>query len=350
MAARARPYLYQLLDLAAGRYRHHLAVLLALTLAMAAWQPLIQIGTDREGDGESSLATSHEWLEDTASPVPPASAPIATSQIRLSQLREIGAPEGGAPKSAVPAAQPRSPIKYNVEEGDTVNSIAVKFGLDADSVIASNDIDDPNALGIGEELLVPPVSGLLHRVASGDVLNELALIYGVTPQVVVEYNGITDADTLRIDDLLVIPGGKVQMARANSTGRGGRSAPAPTQASGSFRWPASGVITQYFGEAGHSGLDVAAGMGSPIYAADAGVVIAAHKLSYGYGWYLMVDHENGYRSLYAHLSAFYVDHGERVSKGETIGAMGSTGLSTGPHIHFELYRSGALVNPLNYLP
>lgn len=346
-AARVRPYLSLLPDLATRRFPRHLAVLLALVLAMVASQPLLQTGVDLGGDGVSTQATPQE---ETVLPAPPTPAPIATPQLEPSQLREIGAAPSKEQQSAVQTNQPRAPIKYRVEEGDTVNAIAVKFGLDADSVIASNDIDDPNALGIGEELLIPPVSGLLHRVYDGDVLNELALIYGVTPEAVVEYNGIKDANTLQIGDLLVIPGGKVQMARANSTSRGGRSASAPARATGSFRWPASGTITQYFGEAGHSGLDVAAGMGSPIYAADAGVVIAAHKLGYGYGWYLMVDHENGYRSLYAHLSAFYVDYGERVSKGETIGAMGSTGLSTGPHLHFEVYSSGALVNPLKYLP
>lgn len=270
--------------------------------------------------------------------------------LSISRLRQMGteAPEKQQTPSA--AGKPMAPIKYKVVDGDTISGIAEKFGVSVDSIIWSNSLADPNGLQIGDELLIPPVTGVLHKVASGDNLNDLALLYDVTPEAIAEFNALADPNSLQVGQLLVVPGGKLQMARATATSRGGGAATVRTTASGSFRWPAGGSITQYFGENGHTGLDLAGGAGSPIYAADGGVVVTALKLNYGYGWYLVIDHENGYRTLYGHLSAFYVDYGERVAKGTTIGAMGSTGLSTGPHLHFEMFRNGVQVNPLKYLP
>lgn len=245
-------------------------------------------------------------------------------------------------------AKPREPFKYAVAAGDTVSGIASSFGISRETVLWANSLGNPDSLQVGEELVILPVSGVLHAVASGDSVNDLALAYGVAAEKIVEFNGISDPDMLVVGQKLVVPEGKIQVGRASPSSRGAR--PSSGGASGSFRWPAGGNITQYFGQSGHSGIDIAGQHGSPIYAADAGVVTTALKLNYDYGWYLVIDHGNGYRTLYAHMSAFHVDYGERVGKGERIGSVGSTGLSTGPHLHFEVFQNGVRVNPLKFLP
>lgn len=128
--------------------------------------------------------------------------------------------------------------------------------------------------------------------------------------------------------------------------------PAPQSAqaaSTGFNWPASGPIFQYFWS-GHSGLDISPPYGSPIYASASGKVILADKLSYGYGWYLIIDHGNGYTTLYAHTSQFLVGVGDYVEQGQLIARVGATGLATGPHVHFEIRLNGQPLDPLNFLP
>ena len=123
-----------------------------------------------------------------------------------------------------------------------------------------------------------------------------------------------------------------------------------------FRWPLDGEITTYFGERGplsprgHAGLDIANVWGAPVRAVEEGRVVAALAVETGYGWHVIIDHGNETTSLYGHLSAFEVDEGQWVARGQRIGAVGSTGLSTGPHLHFELRRRGRLQDPLLLLP
>jgi murein DD-endopeptidase MepM/ murein hydrolase activator NlpD len=114
-------------------------------------------------------------------------------------------------------------------------------------------------------------------------------------------------------------------------------------------WPASGTLTQRFGN-GHAGIDIAAPTGSPVKAAAAGTVVVALKSTTGYGWRIIVDHGNGYTSLYAHLSAFNVAPGAKVARGQLLGAVGATGLATGPHVHFEVGVGGVANDPLKFLP
>jgi murein DD-endopeptidase MepM/ murein hydrolase activator NlpD len=118
---------------------------------------------------------------------------------------------------------------------------------------------------------------------------------------------------------------------------------------GRFVWPTQGIITQRFMENGHRGLDIAAYMGAPIYASDAGAVTYSGPLG-GYGLCVIIDHGNGFQTLYGHLSVYYPRVGQSVKRGQAIGKMGSTGNSTGPHLHFEVTLWGGLVNPAAYLP
>ncbi|MCL6648688.1 MAG: peptidoglycan DD-metalloendopeptidase family protein, partial [Chloroflexi bacterium] len=117
-----------------------------------------------------------------------------------------------------------------------------------------------------------------------------------------------------------------------------------------FAWPAQGPITQYFGENGHGGIDIERPLGSTVRAAFDGTVIAAVKGNDGRGWYIDIDHGNGWLTEYQHLGKLSVSAGEKVTRGQPIGEVGMTGLSTGPHLHFEIHKDGRRLDPLRYLP
>ncbi|MCL4459736.1 MAG: M23 family metallopeptidase [Chloroflexi bacterium] len=255
--------------------------------------------------------------------------------------------------SASESKTPLKPIQYKVAAGDTVTSIAARFAVTAESIIWANDLeDDPDHLAIGRELVIPPVAGMLHRVREGNTVVEIAQKYQVEPKVIIEANSLESPYILRLGQLLVIPGGKLPARPIPVARNKGElsSAAKPQRALGRFIWPTHGSITTYFGERGHHGLDIANRSGTPIYAADNGRVIAVRKQSYDYGWHIVIDHGNGFTTLYAHLSGFNVDYGQWVERGAVIGWMGSTGRSTGPHLHFEITLGGTLRNPLTFLP
>ena len=244
---------------------------------------------------------------------------------------------------------------YVVEPGDTVLGIAEKFGLHPETVQWSNpELEaNPDLLRIGDKLRILPVNGVIHAVASGDTLSSLASKYKTTVDQIVGYiaNDITDAAMpLVVGSEIVVPGGtKPYVPRQVAA----YSGPVPSSAfkgSGVFTWPASGSISQRFWS-GHRAIDVGSWTGSPIKAADSGyVVIAGGGWNGGYGNHVVVDHGNGFTTLYAHLNSIYVRAGENVSRGEQIGTVGNTGNSTGPHLHFEIRYQGAPQNPFGYLP
>lgn len=274
-----------------------------------------------------------------------------------------GEQAGSSQASSTDAApEERGIISYEVAPGDVVSTIAERFGISTETVISANNLRNADFLRLGESLVILPISGLLHTVEKGDSLLYLASRYGVDTEEIVGYrvNNIANPDSLAIGQKLIIPGGTMPAARAATSTRGvarpaaeaavgAAPAQANSSASGQFIWPNSGRITQYFSGA-HSGLDVAAPYGTPVAAADGGVVVDRAALNWGLGWYVTLDHGNGYATTYAHLSSFAVVIGERVDKGDMIGRVGSTGNSTGPHNHFVVRRNGVPINPLSVLP
>lgn len=288
----------------------------------------------------------------------PPAAP--TSYIRNPQLPPLV--EEASPAQPQPRSQP---VTYKVSPGDTVSNIAQEFGISPQTVVQTNDLKDENRLVVGEELTILPVSGVLHTVKKGDTLSAIAQTYKVAEADIVGYglNGLADADSLQQGQKLIIPGG-TPPAKAVIPPPAPRpaappappvSAPAPSpqppkRGTGQFAWPTIGPITQYFNPPYHTGIDIAPPFGTPIYAADAGRVTRIEQLSWGYGWNLYIDHGNGYVTHYSHVSAFAVSVGDYVNRGQLVARVGSTGRSTGPHLDFEIYINGAVVNPLNYLP
>jgi murein DD-endopeptidase MepM/ murein hydrolase activator NlpD len=241
---------------------------------------------------------------------------------------------------------------YRVQPGDTLASIAEQFGLDLPTLLAANDLDNPDLIAAGSELTVLPRRGVLYRVADGDTLAAIAERYGVALTDVMQANAVDDLALIHVGDELVLPGAHPIVRRAEPAERSIAVAPpAPL----SFLWPAFGPITTYFGEVGwtsprgHAGLDIAAPWGAPVLAAATGEVAVA-RYDGAYGLEVIVDHGRGMRTVYGHLSRLEVEPGQRVTQGAEIGLVGSTGFSTGPHLHFEVRQGDELRNPLRYLP
>lgn len=265
-----------------------------------------------------------------------------------------------------PAAARIDPITYEVREGENPTLIADRFGLQPSTIVWSNaDTANNGLLQTGQKLVIPPVDGILHTVKSGDTLAAISEKYTADLNTVIAFEGnhITDANApLVIGQYVMVPGGTYPYeappapppARAaTNSNSGSRStaaaAPAtPIYGSGCCIWPVSGRITQ--GSSNwHTALDIATAMGTPIVAADGGRVVAAGWDNTGYGWRVIIDHGNGVRTLYAHMSSYIVNYGDYVNKGAMIGRIGSTGQSTGPHLHFEVRVNNYRQNPWNWL-
>jgi len=270
-------------------------------------------------------------------------------------------------------------IMYTVEEGDTVFGIAEKFGLEPQTVLWSNYntlLDDPHSLKPGQELVILPVDGVYWEWLGGIPFGDWAAFYGVDPADIIEYpannidpNTVGDYHNanIRTGTWLIIPGGEREFVSWSAPLGVTRENPASARVLGpgaceavsggavgygTYVYPTNKHYLSgfdYSEKTNHRGIDLAGSEGEGVYAADAGVVVYSGWNNYGYGNMIMIDHGNGFQSLYAHLSALYRGCGQSVGQGEGIGAIGSSGRSSGPHLHFELM-AGIKVNPWDYLP
>jgi murein DD-endopeptidase MepM/ murein hydrolase activator NlpD len=245
-------------------------------------------------------------------------------------------------------------ITYTVQPNDNVWAIAQGFGLSAETVLWANASVEksPDLLRVGQKLVIPPADGVYLTVSAGDTVEKLAKKYKTTVEKVVgfEFNGLEEPYTLTPGQKILLVDGKKATPKPNyypMTRVGSAPAGAPT-GSGKFAWPAQGILSQKFW-AGHTGIDIANRTGTPILAADAGYVVAAGRDTWGYGNQVVIDHGNGFKTRYAHLQNILVKAGQTVTKNQKIGTMGSTGRSTGPHLHFEVISGGTFRNPLGFL-
>lgn len=263
---------------------------------------------------------------------------------------------------------------YKVKAGDTLSGIAQQFGVSTMSVWWANDLDDKADLKQGQELRIPPVSGLIVEVKATDTLESLAARYDVAPADIIELNGLDDPN-LVVGQVLVVAGARGQpiatpkptprpIARSGGSSSGGSSSggsssggssrPPATYSGGRLAWPApGGTISQYF-RYGHYGLDIDGDTGDPIVAAGAGTVTFAGWKNNGGGYQVWISHGSGLYTTYNHMSSVAVGAGQSVSRGQRVGRMGATGYVTGSHLHFEVWKGpiwngGQRVNPLGYL-
>lgn len=283
--------------------------------------------------------------------------------------KQIVAGPGIATSAAetIQQSQREDVVTYVVKSGDTIGTIASKFGISVNTVLWENDLSAYDMIRPGDELRILPVSGVTHEVGRGETLSYLAGQYDVSASKIAEANDIKEAGSLQIGQELIIPGGKriesgrdtSQVATKETSNQGSRSGASVIRdivkpdkkeqvPSNKMAWPTQGHrITQYYSWR-HHGLDIANDVGTPLYSSDVGVVQYV-GWSQGYGNNIIIDHGGGKQTRYAHLSQFHCNSGDSVDKGEVIGAMGNTGWSTGPHLHFEVIINGKKYNPLNYI-
>ena len=248
-------------------------------------------------------------------------------------------------------------IEHTVEDGDTLSTIAEKFGVSQDTIKWANEMESKDSIKPGQKLKILPVTGVAHSVKSGETLESVAKRYEAEPQAILDFpfNDVPDDFKLQVAQVLIVPEGVPPEAKATPRPQSRTSFAQGPQSSytapggGSFMWPTSGGVTQRFAWY-HPAIDVANRAAPAVYSADGGtVVVAGWPDNYGYGNRVVVDHGNGYQTLYAHLSNIYVSVGQKVSRGQSVGQMGSTGRSTGTHLHFEIRFKGIAVNPLAIL-
>lgn len=291
-----------------------------------------------------------------------------------------GIPRLALAHTTIPSRPRTEVIPYTVQKGDTVFGIAEKFGLKPETILWGNYFvlaDNPHALSEGQLLNILPVNGVYHRWSAGEGLNGVAAGYSVKPEDILDWPGNhLDAETIgdwahpniKVGTFLVIPGGKRDFITWSAP-RITRDNPAVASilgpgscgtildgatGGGTFIWPSdthdlSGY--DYSPSTNHFGIDIRGYLGQPMWASDGGVVVYAGWNNYGYGNVVVIDHGNGWQTLYAHMDALYVICGQSVFQGTPLGTVGNTGKSSGPHIHFEMrHDTYGRVNPWDFLP
>jgi hypothetical protein len=342
-----------------------LAVLLVVTVV---W--LLQ----RASLGQTSSLPANSDL------TPTPTLPVSQLPVKMAYALE-GIPRQAELHTTIPNRPRMDVITYIVQAGDNIFVIADKYGLKPTTILFGNYEtlkDNPDLLSTGQKLTILPVDGTYYEWQGTENLSKVAEVFGVDAESILNFPGNhLDPDT--IGDLshpniaagtwLVVPGGKREFTSWTAPAQLVRSDPSvhvwgPGVCSGisyvqvgygTFVYPTtehwlSG--TPYRPDLRHFGVDFAGAQGNAVFATDAGTAVYSGWNDWGYGWLVIIDHGNGWQSLYAHLSQINVSCGQNVGQGDLIGLVGMTGgTSTGPHLHFELMNSTlGYVNPLDYLP
>ncbi len=326
--------------------------------------------------GAASPPTVETVATSTPAPTPTrASAPLDNS-ITVPSLDHTVSFSGLTRRASLHTIVPSRPrtevIQYTVQRGDSVFSIANKFNIKPETVLWANyDVlnDNPDLLAPGQMLNIPPVDGVYYQWQEGDTLESVADQFDANVEDIVNFIGNhLDLANPQIEpgQYVMVPGGHREfrqwlvptIPRGQSGVSLGYLGPGAcpggysgAYGTGTFVWPANNHYlsgNDYW--SGHLGLDIAAGQGMGIFAADSGVVVFAGWSNVGYGYMVMIDHGNGYQTLYAHMSQVNVVCGQSVFQGQLIGLSGSTGNSSGPHLHFEVRYQGGFINPWYVLP
>ncbi|MDD5789665.1 MAG: M23 family metallopeptidase [Spirochaetia bacterium] len=249
--------------------------------------------------------------------------------------------------SSVGVAKAVSFQSYRVKSGDTISSIALNFGLtNISTLISVNGIDNVRTLMAGQKIRIPNQDGIVYTIQKGDSLNSISIKHRVSVEEIVDANELAD-EKLSAGGELFIPGARMDSASLKKAM--GELFICPISQSyrissyfGRRQDPFSGVLSE------HTGVDLACPTGTPINATMSGKIVKTGWTNI-FGNYVIINHGNGYQTLYAHMSKILCRTGQSVSQGTRIGLVGSTGYSTGPHLHFTVYKNGRLVDPLSLI-
>ena len=226
--------------------------------------------------------------------------------------------------------------EYEVQPGDALSFIASDYGVSVQSIIWANNLTNINAISPGQILRIPPISGVIHKIKKGDTLDSIAKKYGAEKEKIIQFNKLFDNGTLAIDDELVVPDGKMASSAKVQTTTAARFAHLPNL--GDFFFiPAAG---RNWGRIhGRNGVDIANSCGTSIFASADGSAVTVDGVGYngGFGKFIKLIHSNGTETLYAHASKLLITSGQFVQRGQQIALMGTTGRSTGCHLHFEVH-------------
>ncbi len=243
-------------------------------------------------------------------------------------------------QSDIPEDEPLSYTAYMIKSGDVLSRVAEQFNVTLDTIVSVNDIKNARGMRIGQTIKIPSQSGIMYAAKAGETLAELAQKFDIPSDRIIEANGLF-SETMLEDKRLFLPNARL-------------SSFALREISGElFRWPARGWISSYFGwrkdpfsgtRTFHNGLDIAANYGSPVAASMEGRVVDS-GFSPILGYYVGISHHSGYQTFYGHLSKIGVSTGQYVNLGQYIGNVGSSGYSTGAHLHFSVLKWGRSVNP-----
>lgn len=358
-------------------------VLLVAFILLVAWglRAVYQRAQAASLPSGSAIAASFNeaGIQVTATPTAVSLLELPEYQPDIDAAVTDGIPRNPRLHTDVPSRPRMEVAQYTVQPGDTVFGIAEKFGLKPETILWANQNtlgDNPHSLRPNQILNILPLDGTYHRWSEGDGLNGVAKFFGVEPETIIEF----PANNLSLQTIgdfadpnieagvwLVVPGGRREFVNwsapeiprdnpgvAKVLGPGACSTTANgAVGAGVFIWPANNHFLSgfdYAPGANHSGIDVDGETGDPVYAVDNGVVVYAGWNNWGYGNMVVINHGNGWQTLYAHLSQYYVQCGQSAYQTNLIGAIGSTGNSTGSHLHYEMMYNGTKVNPHDYLP
>lgn len=301
-------------------------------------------------------------------------------QTNLNKTQAEGIPRDTNMTTILPERQRSGIVEHIIQPGESIFSVAAKYNLRPETLLWSNRYtlgDDPHFMIPGQKLLVLPVDGILHRWSAGEGLNGIADFYHVTPEAIVNYppNGLSmetigafSEPNIEPGKMIVIPGGYAQFSDWR-TPRITRKDPATAKnvGPGACEGEYDGVIGaekfvfpvqdtpkltgfDYQPAANHFGIDLGGKIGDPVLAVDNGVVVYAGWNDWGYGEMVVIDHGNGWQSLYSHLATVDVRCGQEMYRGNVVGTIGQTGNAVGPHLHFELrHDEYGRVNPWDFL-
>jgi murein DD-endopeptidase MepM/ murein hydrolase activator NlpD len=295
-----------------------------------------------------------------------------TSQPIAEQEDAIGRAAADAPPPVLPLYQ-----IYQAVEGDSVYSISDRFAIGPEYILANNaELAASGFLSVGQLVIIPAGNGVLHEVRFGETLSDIAARYDVDVSSITDFpsNAINDPDNLVETQVVFVPGANILPAApfddepvaeeaptatpeqpVDSTGgsTGGGFVQTGRSSGAGLVWPLGGPVSSPYGPGHPLGIDIDAFylQGAAVAAATSGTVIfAGGNACCSYGLYVVIMSDSGIETLYAHLNSIYVSQGEYVSQGQALGVVGSTGYSTGTHLHFEVIDNGVRQNPLNYLP